>query len=201
ESTTFTLDSDVLHYSEYIGFRDSFQTRRLGKVELGVGFGHMGFEQSFRLDALQTNNFSGQYLEDLDTTYLGGEIRGRLRRNRGNYSILFDFGIGLYDMDADYEGLSILRDGGGTVFDTSQVQSSIDDTAMTLDLALKLNTQFHGVVVRPGVHFKYISDMPVINHPMTITPTVPVSLDSDPGYFLGVNLEILLCCRCDCCCK
>lgn len=206
ESATLRLDSDVLHYSEYIGLRDTFATRRLGDVELGVGFGHMGFEQSFQLDALITSGASGQYLEDLDTTYLGGEIRGRLRKNMGDYAILFDFGIGLYDMDADYQGISVLRNTVGAVFDQDQVLLGIDDTAMTLDLAMKIDTQFHGVVMRPGIYFKYISDMPVINHPMTeeVPVPVPVSLDSDPGYFLGVNLEILLCCRnrcCDCCCK
>ena len=202
ESASFSLDSNVLHYSEYIGIHDTFRLRRLGNLELGLGFGHMGFDQNFDLDAQLSNGASGRYVEQLNTTYLGGEIRGRLQKNMGDYSILLDIGLGLYNMDADYTGNSELRASGGGIFDTDQVLLGIDETAMTLDLGLKVDTQFRGVVVRPGIHFKYISDMPVINHPMTeFIPAEPVELDSDPGYFLGVNLEILMCCRCNCCCK
>ena len=89
------------------------------------------------------------------------------------------------------------RASGGGTFDTDQVALGIGETAMTLDMALRYDSEVCGVAVRPGINFKYISDMPFIDHPMTeVSPTIPVSLDSRASYFLGVNVEVFVLLRC-----
>lgn len=111
-SATFALDSDVLHYSEFIGLRDRFDLRGygLGLFDVGVGFSHQGFQQDYSLLVNPIDGgLVGQYLEDLDTNYIGGEIRSTFTKCIHNHVVMLDVNIGIYDMDADYEGTSIFR--------------------------------------------------------------------------------------------
>jgi len=200
ENATFSLDSDVFYNRQYFGLGDTWLIHGDSQrpLDLGIGFSHLGFEQNYNLNVQYDLGESGQYLEDLNTNYLGGEIRGSANRRVRRHDILFDFGVGLFNMNSDYRGQSTLRNGGG-VFDTDVANEEINEFAVTLDLALRVDTTFAGVGVRPGVNFKYISDMPVIEHPMTEVPlSDPVSLSTDSGYFLGFNVEIFLLDHCTC---
>ena len=105
---------------------------------------------------------------------------------------MLDVNFGIYDLDGDYEGVSRLADPSGTVLDTAQVVDAISETAFTLDLGLRYETCCKGVLIRPGVSFKYISDMVSINHPQTDFASIPVSLTTDEAYVVGLNVEALL---------
>ena len=201
ENATFTLDSSVLYNRQYVGLADVHwlggDSRRA--VDLGFGFSHLGFDQEFTMNAQFETSGLGQYLEDLDTNYLGGEVRGSINRRHNGRDWILDFGVGFFNMNADYQGQSVLRGGGGAIFDQDIVTDEIDEFAVTVDLALRLDGEVNGMTVRPGINFKYISDMPFINHPMTEVPlSDPVFLSTESGYFLGINVEILGCCGCCC---
>ncbi|MEM8944797.1 MAG: hypothetical protein AAGD11_06400 [Planctomycetota bacterium] len=201
ETATFTLDSSVFYNSQYVGLASThfFHGQSRQPIELGLGFRHLGFDQEFALDA-QFLNESGQYLEDLDTNYLGGEVRGSIQRVHHGRKWVFDFGVGFFNMNSEYYGQSYIRNTVGTVLDNDVVVDEIDEFAVTLDLALRLDTEVHGMSVRPGITFQYISDMPFIEHPMTEVPnSVPAFISTDSGYFLGINVELaMLTCRCRC---
>ncbi len=200
-NATFALDSDVFHNRQYIGLGDTWLI--MGdphrEIDMALGFSHLGFEQDFVLDARFDSGRSGQYVEALDSDYLGGEIRSSMIRRVKQRDLLFEFGVGLFNMNARYQGQSTLRTAGNVLFDTDSAVDEIDEFAVTVDAGLRLDTQVAGVGVRPGITFKYISDMPVINHPMTEVPNSdPVFLSTKNGYFLGLNVEIFLydnCCR------
>ena len=201
-TATFSLDSDVIHYSEYIGLRDRFR-RNGGTLDLGLGFSHMGFQQNFQLVGQPLNGgLRGEYDEDLDTNYYGGELRATRHKYLGNTPIHLDFALGIYDMNADYEGTSRFFNNVGAVFDQARVADSIDRTAASITVGARLDRCFRGVLVRPGINFKYISHMASINHPQAnILLSNPDTLGTKPGWFLGLNVEILLCCRSRCCCN
>ena len=197
ESAVLSLESDVLHFREYIGIRDQFWVPRLGPVELGLGFSHMGFEQNFDFNAVYSDGDTGRYLEELTTNYFGGELRGRIMRRAHSKNVWMDFGLGLFTMDADYTGTSTIR---GSSTDDDFGTLNIDETAMTFDLAVTAESELCGVTVRRGMWMKYLSDIPFIDHPMTeVAPPVPVSLDSRNTFFVGFNFEVLLWSCCDCC--
>ena len=191
----------MLYNSQYVGLANTRYVHGQSNrpIDLGIGFSHLEFEQEFALNATFAT-LTGQYLEDLDTNYLGGEIRGSLARQHRGRDWILDFGVGLFNMNADYVGQSFIRNLGGTVLDNDVIRDEIDELAVTVDLALRLDTEVRGVGVRPGVSFKYISDMPVINHPMTEVPlSDPAFISTQSGYFLGVNVELFVLSRCRCC--
>ena len=198
---TFDLDSEVFFQRQYVGLGDTFliygDPNR--EIDLGIGFSHLGFEQEFALNVEFVNGLNGQYLEDLDTTYLGGEMRSSMIRRIHNHDLLFEFGVGLFGMESEYRGVSVARGGGGAILDQDLVLDEIDEFAVTVDMGVRVDTEVAGVGVRPGITLKYISDMPVINHPMTEVPgSDPVFLSTKSGYFLGISLEVFLgegCCR------
>ena len=80
ETANYSLASDVLHFSEYVGIRDRFRLSSRSRLELGVGLGHMAFDQNFDFNAVYSAGESGQYIEDLTTNYFGGELPGRYIR-------------------------------------------------------------------------------------------------------------------------
>ncbi len=199
ENASFTLGSDVLYNSQYVGLAETFWLHgdRNQSFDLGFGFSHLEFEQEFVMNAQFDFSGSGQYLEDLDTNYLGGEVRGSLNRRLNGRDWILDFGVGFFNMNAEYEGQSFLRSAVGTVLDTDVIVDEIDEFAVTVDLGLQLDARMRGMVIRPGVNFKYISDMPFINHPMTEVPlSDPAFISTQSGYFLGINLEVLGCSGC-----
>lgn len=199
ENASFTLSSDVLYNSQYVGLAE---TRWLHgdasrPIDIGFGFRHMEFEQEFVMNAQFETSGLGQYLEDLDTNYLGGEIRGSMNRRIHGRDWIFDFGLGFFNMNSEYQGQSILRGGGGVIFDQDLVVDEIDEFAVAVDLALRLDGEVDGFRVRPGVTFQYISDMPFINHPMTEVPlSDPAFISTKAGFFLGINVEFLFCGGC-----
>ena len=199
ESATLSLVSDVLHFNEYVGIRDSYYCPILGPVELGVGFAHMSFDQNFDFNALYSDGDRGRYLENLTTNYFGGELRGRVARRMRSHNVWLDVGLGLFNMDADYQGISEIR---GSSSDDDLLNSSLEETAMTFDLAVMSECEIWGCTVRRGMSLKYLSDMPLIDHPMTEeVPAVPVSLRSRNSFFVGFNMEVLLYCGNLCCCR
>lgn len=199
ENAVLSLDSDVLHFNEYVGIRDRFQCPILGPVELGVGFAHLSFDQNFDFNAVYSDGDTGRYLEDLTTNYFGGELRGRIARRMRSQNVWLDFGLGLFTMDADYQGVSEIR---GTTTDDDSVNLNIEETAMTFDLAVMSECELWGCTMRRGMSLKYLSDMPFIDHPMTeVAPPEPVRLGSRNSFFVGFTLEVLLWDTCSCCCN
>ncbi|MCG8651932.1 MAG: hypothetical protein MI861_18980 [Pirellulales bacterium] len=195
ETATFSLDSDVLFYSEYVGLRDQVNLRGLGLgvVDLGIGFKHMAFEQDHLLSTtFNTTGLSGQYIEDIDTNYFGGEIRSTFHGSVGRRPVHLDFAVGLFDMDGDYNGTSVFRNAVGATTNTATVVDSIGETAVTVDVALRSDVYVRGVLVQPEISFMYLSDLVTMNHPQTIVLTNPVSLDTDSTYVIGLNVGILL---------
>ena len=194
ETATFTLGSDVLNYSEYIGLRDRFDLcpYGIGLLDLGFGFSHMAYDQNHDLLGEFSSGVSGQYLEDVDNDYYGLDIRSTITRALGGRPVKLDFNFGIYDMDGSYDGTSIFRNAGGAVINTARVVDSISKTAYTVDLAMRVDAHWGRVLVRPGISLKYISDMVSINHPQTIAAASPVSIGTDDAFVLGLNLEMML---------
>ena len=190
-NATFSLDSDVLHYAEYIGIQQRMQTR-FGGLDLGLGFSHFAFEQDHTLDASFSTGTSGQYIEGLDSDFFGGELRGTLHRRFRSHPMLIDFGIGLFGMDADYSGNSLIRNAAGTIVAQESATSQVDDFAVTLDIGLRTEKVVRGICVRPNVHLRYISSMPEIHHPQTIVSGPPVFLDTTDALVVTTGLEIRL---------
>lgn len=186
---TFSLDSDVLHYSEYIGIRNRWDS---ADMEIGFGFSHMGFDQDFSLNAAFSTGSTGQYIEDLDTDYFGGQIRTSRTRHLLGRNVNIDLNLGLYGMNGDYRGTSIFRNGVGTIVNTSNRTDTIKKLATTVELNLSVDSNFRGIYIRPGLQFKYISDMVEIEHPQTITLSEPVRMATDGAFIFGTNLQILL---------
>ncbi len=194
ESATFSLDSDVLNHSEFIGLRDRFDLcdYGIGLLDLGCGFSHMAYDQNHDLLGEFSSGLSGQYLETVDNDYYGVDIRSTVSRAMGGRSVKLDFNVGIYDMDGNYDGTSIFRNAGGAVVNSSRVLDTIKKTAYTVDLAMRVDATWGRVLVRPGISLKYISDMVSINHPQTIAAARPVTLSTDDAFVLGLNLELLL---------
>lgn len=194
ETASFALSSDVLNYSEFIGLRDRFDlcSYGIGLLDLGCGFSHMAYDQDHDLLGQFASGLSGQYLEDVDNRYYGVDIRSTITRAMGNRPVKLDFNVGIYDMDGSYDGTSVFRNAGGAVLNTARVVDSISKTAYTVDLAMRVDANWGGVLVRPGISLKYISDMVSIDHPQSIAAASPVTIGTDDAYLLGVNLEIML---------
>jgi hypothetical protein len=194
ETASFALSSDVLNNSEFIGLRDRFDlcSYGIGLLDLGCGFSHMAYDQDHDLLGQFASGLSGQYLEDVDNRYYGVDIRSTITRAMGNRPVKLDFNVGIYDMDGSYDGTSVFRNAGGAVLNTARVVDSISKTAYTVDLAMRVDANWGGVLVRPGISLKYISDMVSIDHPQSIAAASPVTIGTDDAYVLGVNLEIML---------
>ena len=60
----FALDSDVTHYSRFVGLRDRFDMNwiGLGDMTIGCGFSYMRFEQNMNLDVLFASGNTGSVL-------------------------------------------------------------------------------------------------------------------------------------------
>ena len=115
-----SLDSDVAHYSDFVGLRDRFDLSAwgLGLFDVGLGFSHLGFQQDFNFWAEPLNGgLSGQYVEELNTDYYGADVRSTFHRCLAGYHVMLDLNVGIYDMTADYAGRSLFRTAAGNVFD------------------------------------------------------------------------------------
>ena len=198
ETVDFALDSDAILYGEYVGFRKQFSSNPFGfdYFDLGCGFSHMRMEQEHLFHShFTTSDLRGNYNEQLDSNYLGGEIRTKAIRQTQFGPVIVDFGFGFYWMNGDYDGVSELVTAGGVVFDRDIVNQQIDAFAVMAEMAVRTETVLFGYTVRPGLHFRYLSDIASIEHPHTevFVETPPVSLSTQSGYTLGFNVEVPFC--------
>lgn len=195
-SADFGVDSEVFHWNKYLGLRENFALGGSGQnpISLGAGLSMMQFQQNHQLDALFSTGTSGQYLEDVDTDYIGGEIRATISRSLHGHCVKLDLAFGVYDMNADYEGTSVFRNAGGVVTDTGSVTTNLNEVATTFDVGLRMDSTIRGVLVQPSINFKYISDMVAIDHPQTENAVFnnPVSIRTDDAIVLSAELSILL---------
>lgn len=194
-SMSFGLDSDVFFNEQYIGLRDRFDLTDwgIGELTIGCGFHHMRFDQDFQFDAFVTDGSSGVYREELDSSFIGGQIVSTLSRRIFGHKVMLDTNVGFYDMNYDYDGRSRLFDATSVLRHSDRIRLDGTEGVTSLDLALRTDMVFSGVLLRPMVGMRYISDMPSIIHPQTNeAPAVPVSLTTESSYFLNFGLEILL---------
>lgn len=183
----FTLDSDLLHYSEFIGIRHYFSDRNFS---LDVGFSHQAFEQDYLFDAVFNSGLNGQYQEQLNTDFFGGEIRGHFCREIHCQPVQLDLGIGLFGRDTDYDGTSVFRTAGGAIFDQGSLALSEQDFAVMLHAGIRGQREIRNIMLRPTLGIKYISSMPTINHPQTVIPVEPATLGSEEALILNSMVEI-----------
>lgn len=200
---TFSLDSDSLFYGEYAGIRRQLNASKIGLeyFDFGGGFTHSAIEQEHLLTAnFDIAQSQGRYIEDLDSTYLGGEIRSKMIKRIMGGVLIVDWGMGFLWMHGDYEGTSIIDFPLDPSIESTATEV-IDAFAVSVDFALKTEHVIFGKTMRPGISFKYISDIATINHPQTLEgivdaplassrPADSVSLTTSSGYFLGLNLEV-----------
>ncbi|WP_417736028.1 hypothetical protein [Rosistilla oblonga] len=186
------VDSDVFHLHKYVGLRDHFSLDwiGLGDITIGCGFSWMSFDQDFQTDARIEAGPRGQYIEDLDTNYLGGEFRGTLRQSIFGQICYFDARYGIYEMDADYFGTSRIYLGTGALFSESQVSAGLKQTTTTVDLAVRTDVCVAGWWVRPSIGFKYFDDMAQIVHPQRPSNS-PTTLATDSAYIFNGSLEFV----------
>lgn len=193
DSATFSLSSDVMYNNQYIGLRDRFNLCDwgLGEFDLGCGFSHLGFRQDHEMTASYSSGVAGQYTENVDTDYVGIDIRSTINKRIHNMPVKIDFNVGIYDMDGKYDGLSQFRNAGGTVINQSFVADEIKKTTTTFNIGIRVERKCCGAIIRPGIYYNYISDMVSINHPQSIAAASPVSLSTKSGSFLGWRTEIV----------
>ncbi|MGI9473114.1 MAG: hypothetical protein ACR2NZ_16350 [Rubripirellula sp.] len=187
-SATISVSGDVIHHSQYIGLRDRFDLRNwgIGLFDVGFGFSHLAFDQDYELTAQIGNSFA-RIDEDLDNDYVGGEVRSTIIRQFRRRPVMLDFDFGLYDMDGRYKATSNFPGG------TDQANIVLKKTAFTFDVGLRTEVYIRGITLKPGINFKYISDMATIIHaPNVEVPVQPATLSTDAGYILGLNIELLL---------
>jgi hypothetical protein len=191
ESVDFSLDSEVFHHAEYVGFRRTFPESD-NMFSLGAGYRHLAFDQGFTFDGLYSDDFLGRYQEDLESDFDGIQfVAGCQRRVNGN-PCLFDFGFGVYRLDANYEGQTFFFDPGDSLIFDDQVSREIGDTAVTFDLTLKTERQVGDYLVRPMFVYTFLSDMPYIVHPQTETSFgPPVDLATRSASMIRGGLEVV----------
>lgn len=191
---SFGLDSDVMFTDQYIGLRDRFDLTDwgIGELIIGCGFHHMRFDQDFQFDAFVSDGRSGVYREELDSTFIGGMIVSTIQRRVFGRTFMLDANLGFYDMTYDYDGRTRLFDATNVQVHADRVNLRGTEGVTSFDLALRTDFNMSGVLVRPTVGMKYISDMPSIIHPDTNALIAPVRLSTESSYFLNFGLEILL---------
>ncbi|QDV57997.1 hypothetical protein Mal33_40130 [Rosistilla oblonga] len=188
ETLSMNVDSDIFHLHKYVGLRDRFSLDwiGLGDITIGCGFSWMLFDQDFQSDARFGDGRRGQYLEDLDTNYLGGEFRGTLRQSIFGQICYLDARYGIYEMDADYYGTSTYHSAAGALMDRSQLSTSLKQTTTTAELALRTDVCVGGWLVRPMIGVKYFDDMAQIER----SPGgVGTSLTTDNAYIFNGSIE------------
>lgn len=190
ESVAMNLDSDLFHVHKYTGLRDRFSLNwlGLGDITIGCGFSWMLFDQDFQADAQFGDGRRGQYIEDLDTNFLGGEFRGTLRQSIFGHTCYFDARYGIYEMDAEYYGVSTAHDAGGTLTNETHFSTGLTKTTSTVDLAVRTDLYVGGWLVRPTIGFKYFDDMAQIDHPTGIG-SGGTSISTDNAYIFNGSLE------------
>ena len=193
-TATFGLDSDVLFNDQYIGLRDRFDLTDwgIGELIIGCGFHHMRFDQDFQFNAAISNGFGAVYQEELDSTFLGGQIVSTIKRKIFGRTFMLDTNLGFYDLTYNYDGASRFFDNAGNQYHNDQIALRGTEGVTAFDIALRTDMVMAGVLVRPTIGMKYISDMPTIIHPNTNVLAPPVRLSTESSYFLNFGLEILL---------
>lgn len=193
-TATFGLDSDVLFTDQYIGLRDRFDLTDwgIGELFIGCGFHHMRFDQDFQFNAAISNGFGGTFREELDSTFIGGQIVSTIKRTIFGRTYMLDTNLGFYDLTYEYDGVTRFFDNANNQYHADQVGIRDTQGVTTFDLALRSDWVVSGVLVRPTIGMKYISDMPTIIHPNTNVAAPPVSLTTASSYFLNFGFEILL---------
>jgi len=185
-----SVRSRVLYNDIFIGMRDKFDLTDygLGKITLGAGFSHMHFDQTFDFegsDAIGLNAID--FNEELQSSYVGGEIVGSMTRRLFGRKVYFDGSFGIYDLNADYEFDGVATVGGTPTADT-QTQT-FSDVAYTLNLTLKTDFKIAGIMVRPTTGIQYISSMPGIT--VTDATTDPSVLREDDAFILNGGWEFI----------
>lgn len=193
-SMSLGLDSDVFFNEQYIGLRDRFDLTDwgIGELTIGCGFHHMRFDQDFQLDAFVTDGSSGVYREELDSSFIGGQVVSTISRRIFGHKVMLDTNVGFYDLNYNYDGNTRLFDTGGVLDHTDRVRLDGSTAVTSFDLALRSDMIVSGLLVRPTIGMRYISDMPSIVHPQTNSFLAPVRLTTESSYFLNFGLEILL---------
>lgn len=192
ENAVFSLDSDTIFYSGYLGYRKRVCTSK-GPLDIGAGFSYFAFEQDFVMNSNFNNELLGQYVEGLDTDFFGAEVRSTYTSPNYKIPLLFDCNVGFFGMNSNYEGRSGILDAstGAPLYQASE-SAELNDFAFTLDVGVRGEKTFCDVLYRPGIAMKYISAMPQIEHPQSVVSSGPVELSKDRAFILQSTLEIML---------
>lgn len=183
-----SVRSRVIYNDVFVGLRDKFDLTDygLGRITLGAGFSHMHFDQTFDFEGSDAGGFNAiDFNEELQSSYVGGEIVGSMTRKIFGRNVYFDGSFGIYDLDADYEFEGLATVVGAPTADT-QTQT-FSDVAYTFNLTLKTDFKFGGMMVRPTTGIQYISSMPGIT--MTDAITGPSVLREDDAFILNGGWE------------
>ncbi|MEZ6088655.1 MAG: hypothetical protein R3C05_11625 [Pirellulaceae bacterium] len=193
QSMTIGVENDVFHLHKYIGLRDRFNLDwiGLGKIDLGFGFSYMLFDQDIDTTATLSTGAISRYKEDLDSTYLGGEFRSTLIQPVFGKLFYFDARFGIYEMDADYAGISNIQSLPGGALTRGTALDTLTQTTTTFDLAIRTDMYIWGMHCRPTVGFKYFDDMASIDHPAGIGVGDSATLRTGQAYFYNATLEFL----------
>ena len=142
----------------------------------------MNFDQSFHLVGDDgTGNEAIDLRESLQSSYVGGEIVGSMTQKLFGRKIYLDGSVGIYDLDADYDGTGTTTTGG--VASAVTTADTFSDVAYTFGLTLKTDFRFAGVNFRPTTGIQYISSMPGI-----VAGAVP-ELQEDDAFLLNGGWE------------
>lgn len=190
ETVGTSLNADTLYHDSYIGLRDLFDLTDwgIGELTIGCGLSHMRFDQDFTMNAAVSPIKGLVYQEDLESNFIGGEIVATIRRQLFGRDFFFDTSFGIYDLNVIYDGTSTTTD-AAAIIDTADVTSRLSSSAFTYEAAIRYDMQFAGVLVRPTIGVKYITDMPSIVHANDIL--TPVSLTTDDALLLEGGWELV----------
>ena len=150
------------------------------------------------LDGVLSDPYSMTYNEDLETNYWGAYIGSVLQASIGNGVMIFADGeIGLYWMDADYNGQ--YTSANSRFFPASNTSQSLglsrDEIAAIA--AVKLSLEQDLGIAKPAVFGRgeWISEIPEVRFntvalPPVVGPTTGTSLGEDDAFSLSVGGRI-----------
>jgi hypothetical protein len=191
QSVDFSLDSEVFHHAEYVGVHRRVQLENC-LMTIGAGYRHLGFDQDFTLDGRYSSGFFGQYHEDLESDLDGALFTNGIQRRINGRWFKIESAIGVYRLDADYDGRTYFYDSGNNLIFSDQVLSEIGETVTSYDVTVKTECYFQGLRVLPMLAFTILSDLPYIVHPQTeINFGPPVGLATRSASMLRAGVEIV----------
>ncbi|MEM6980761.1 MAG: hypothetical protein AAF539_13955 [Planctomycetota bacterium] len=189
QTLSASVRSRTIYNDAYIGLRDKFDLSDygLGPISLGCGFSHMNFDNDFntRFDIDTPLAIAYEGRESLQSSYIGGEIVGSMLSQFFGRDLVIDMGIGIYDLEADYEGQ--FTSVGAQVLADSSVTESFSDVAYQFKLSLTTVVKFAGVEIHPTTGIQYISSLPGIVHGVDST----TSIRDDDAFLLNGGWEFV----------